>query len=128
MKRGPVPIKLYSQRDKIESDLFQFIPEQEDRIIIHAKSKPNLDYFSKKEISLMQKLVEIYAGNYITTNLISDASHEAILAWKKTWKNKQNGIIDYAAELDGNLLSKKEEELTYPEDSYLIYRALEFDA
>ena len=128
MERGPVPIEIYNQRDKIESDLFQFIPEQEDRRIILAKTKPNLDYFSKKEINLMQKLVEIYAGNYITTKLISDASHEAILAWKKTWKNKQNEIIDYAIGFDDNLSYKKEEDLTYPEESYLIYRALEFDA
>jgi len=125
MQRGPVPIKIYSQRDKIKSDLFQFIPDQEDSRIILAKTKPNLDYFSKKEISLMQKLIEIYASNYINTKLISDASHEAILAWKKTWKNKQNGIIDYATGFDDDLSYKKEEDLTYPEESYLIYRALE---
>ena len=121
MKRGPVPIEIYGKRDEIKSHLFEFRRDQEDRRTIHAKSKPNFDYFSKKEISLMQRFIEIYAKSYIPAKLISDASHESILAWK----NNQNGIIDYAAELDDNLLSKKEEELTYPEESYLIYRSLE---
>ena len=125
MQRGPVPIIIYNQRDKIKSDLFQFISDQDDRWVILAKTKPNLDYFSKKEINLMQKLIEIYADSYITSTLISDATHQAILAWKKTWREAPNGIIDYAAEFKGNLLSKKEEDLTYPEESYLIYRALE---
>ena len=124
MERGPVPIEIYGKRDEIKSHLFEFRRDQEDRITIHPKSKPNLDYFSKKEISLMQRFIEIYAKSYIPAKLISDASHESILAWKKTWRSNQNGIIDYAAELDDNLLSKKEEELTYPEESYLIYRAL----
>jgi len=125
MKRGPVPIEIYNQRDKIESDLFQFIPDQEDRRMVLAKTNPNLNYFSKKETNQMQRLIEIYADSYITTRLISDASHEDILAWKKTWKNKQNGIIDYATGFDDNLSYKKEEDLTYPEESYLINRALE---
>ena len=125
MERGPVPIEIYSQRNEIKSLLFEFRRDQEDKITVHPKSKPNLDYFSKKEISQMQRLIEIYAKSYIPAKLISDASHESILAWKKTWKSQPNGMIDYKSEFDDRLLNKKEEELTYPEESYLTYKALE---
>ena len=125
MDRGPVPMEIYSQRDKIKSPLFEFRNVQGDIYTIHPKGKPNLDYFSKKEISQMQRLIEIYAKFYISAKLISDASHESILAWKKTWKSQPNGMIDYKSEFDDRLLNKKEEELTYPEESYLIHRALE---
>ena len=125
MERGPVPMEIYGQRNEIKSLLFEFRRDQEDKITVHPKSKPNLDFFSKKEISQMQRLIEIYAKSYIPAKMISDASHESILAWKKTWKSQPNGIIDYKSEFDDRLLNKKEEELTYPEESYLIYRALE---
>ncbi|MDO8723217.1 MAG: DUF4065 domain-containing protein [Syntrophales bacterium] len=125
MERGPVPMEIYGHLDEIKSPLFESRRDQEDRRTIHPKSKPNLDYFSKKEICQMQRLIEIYAKIYIPAKLISDASHESILAWKKTWKNKKNGIIDYSSEFDANLSHKKEEDLTFPEESYLIYRALE---
>lgn len=125
MERGPVPMEIYGQRDKIKSPLFEFRSVQDDIYTIHPKGKPNLDYFSKTEIRQMQRLIEIYAKDYIPAKLISDASHESILAWEKTWRNNKNGIIDYSSEFDDNLSAKKEEELTYPEESYLIYRALE---
>jgi len=125
MDHGPVPMEIYGQRDKIKSPLFEFRSVQGDIYTIHPKGKPNLDYFSKKEICQMQRLIEIYAKDYIPAKLISDATHESILAWKKTWKNHPNGMMDYKSEFDDGLLNKKEEELTYSEESYLIYRALE---
>jgi len=125
MERGPVPMEIYGQRDKIKSLLFEFRRDQEDKITVHPKKKPNLDYFSKKEVGQMQRLIEIYAKIYIPAKLISDASHESIMAWKKTWRSNKNGFIDYSAEFDDNLADKKEADLTYPEESYLIYRALE---
>jgi hypothetical protein len=70
-------------------------------------------------------LIEIYAKDYVPAKMISDASHQAIIAWKKTWSKCHNSMIDYGAEFDDNLFKKKEEELTYPEESYLTYRALE---
>ncbi len=125
MEHGPVPIEIYGRLDEIKSTLFESRCDQERRITIHPKSKPNLDYFSNKEISQMQRLIEIYAKDYIPAKLISDATHESILAWKRTWKSHPNGMIDYKSEFDNGLLNKKEEELTYPEESYLTYKALE---
>lgn len=125
MEHGPVPIEIYDRYTKIKSALFEFRSVQDNVYAIYPKGKPDLDYFSKKEISRMERLIEIYAKDYIQTKMISDASHESILAWKKTWKSHPNGMMDYKSEFDDGLLNKKEEELTYPEESYLTYRALE---
>lgn len=125
MERGPVPMEIYNKRNEFKTPSFEFRRDQEGRITIHSKCKANLEYFSKYEINQMHKLIEIYAKSYIPAKLISDASHEAVLAWKKTWMKHPNGIIDYIKEFDDNILNKKEEELNYPEESYLIYKALE---
>lgn len=57
--------------------------------------------------------------------MISDASHEDILAWKRTWETKPNSIIDYSLEFEGNILKKSEKELSYPEENYLMNMGLE---
>jgi len=125
MERGPVPMEIYSKRNEFKTPLFEFYHDQEGRFTIHSKCKANLDYFSKFEINQMHRLIEIYAKSYIPAKIISDASHESIISWKKTWKKNPNGIMDYDAEFDDNLFNKKEKELNYSEESYLIYRALE---
>lgn len=125
MERGPVPVEIYNQRHELKTPLFEFCPDQEQKIAIRSKCKPNFEYFSKYEIDKMHKLIEIFGKSYIPAKLISDASHEAIIAWKKTWMNNPNGIIDYIDEFDNDILNIKEELLKYPEESYLIYKALE---
>lgn len=125
MPRGPVPIDIYNKRRNYKTPLFVFQEEAPDKFIILPKNKPDLRFFSKYEIGIMKKLIEIYADSYITTNLISDASHEAIEAWKKTWKKKPNDLIDYISTFSNEILTKTDQELTYPEESYLTHRALE---
>lgn len=125
MERGPVPMEIYGKRHELKSPCYEFREDLEKRVTIHPKNKPNLDFFSKKEIKQMERLIEIYAESYIPTQMISDASHQSISAWKKTWKKCPNGMIDYSAAFDDNLSRKKEADLTFPEESYLIYRALE---
>ncbi|KAF0157920.1 MAG: Uncharacterized protein FD159_1276 [Syntrophaceae bacterium] len=124
MEHGPVPMEIYGKLHEWKSPCFAYTEGQENKKTIQPKGKPNLDYFSQKEIKQMHRLIEIYAKNYIPARLISDASHQDIIAWRKTWNKCHNGMIDYSAEFNDNLLKKKEEELTYPEESYLIYRAL----
>lgn len=125
MEHGPVPMEIYDKLNTLKSSCFEYREEQENKKTIHPKGKPNLDYFSQVEIKQIQRLIEIYAHSYISTRLISDASHQDIVAWKKTWDKNHNSMIDYSAEFDDDLFKKKEEELTYPEESYLTYRALE---
>jgi uncharacterized phage-associated protein len=121
MDYGPVPIEIYG--DKTETATYQFMKDEQGEFVI-AKKKPNLDYFSPYELDLMNRLVEIYAQCWITTNVVSDASHESINAWRRTYSKTPNGIINYALEFDGDIDSKTEDELSSPEEVYLTYRAL----
>ncbi|MEA1947234.1 MAG: Panacea domain-containing protein [Thermodesulfobacteriota bacterium] len=121
MKRGPVPIEIYSTKE--DTKKYKFIKDELGVFII-AKEKPNLNYFSPYEIELMERLIEIYAVQWVLTDTMSEASHEAILAWRRTYIGNPNGIIDYSLEFEGDVLSKKQEELTYQEEVFLINKAL----
>jgi hypothetical protein len=72
----------------------------------------------------MYRLIEIYATRWMRTKIMSDASHEDIAAWRRTYYSRPNTIIDYTLEFEGDLLSKKEDELTFPEEVYLTYKAM----
>ena len=121
MERGPVPVEIYG--DKKDTSLYKFNKDEWGEFIV-ALVKPNLDFFSSYEIDLMYRLIEIYATRWITTDIMSDASHEDINAWKRTYAHRPDTIIDYVLEFDGDLLSKKENELTYPEEVFLTYKAM----
>lgn len=121
MYKGPVPIEIYN--DKKDTPKYKFKRDQLGEFVI-ATDKPDLNLFSNYEIELMQRLIEIFAEQWITTGTMSDASHENILAWKRTWAKKPNAIIEYALEFDGDLFSKSGDQLTYPEEAYLTYRAM----
>ena len=121
MQRGPVPIEIY--KEKADTPLYKFVKNELGEIIV-TKNKPNMDYFSSYEIELMYRLIEIYATSWMTTDVMSDASHEDIAAWRRTYYQNPNTTIDYTLEFDDDLLSKRENELTYPEEAYLTYRAI----
>jgi len=121
MKRGPVPIEIYG--DKAETITYRFQKDEWGECVI-IKKEPNLYYFSAYELSLMERLVEIFADRWVTSKIMSDSSHQAINAWRRTWAEKPNSIIDYALEFDGDVLSKKEDELTYVEEVYLTQKSL----
>lgn len=121
MKKGPVPIEIYG--NKSETDKYKFVKDEWGEFVF-SKEKPDLNYFSSYEIDLMNRLIEIYAKKWVTTSVMSDSSHEDILAWKRTWSKEPNAIIDYALEFDGDLFSKKNDQLTYPEQIFLTYKAI----
>jgi hypothetical protein len=73
----------------------------------------------------MSRLIEIYANNKIFSKNMSDASHEVILAWKRTWDKNPKGIIDYKLTFEGDITEKPQEKLTYPEEKYLTHIAWE---
>ncbi|MGO9137096.1 MAG: type II toxin-antitoxin system antitoxin SocA domain-containing protein [Syntrophales bacterium] len=122
LKKGPVPIDLYNQNITFES--FEYVTDELGKFI-KPKKKPDMNFFSKLELKIMNRLVEIYAQNYIMSKHISDASHEAILAWKRTWRSDPNGIIDYSLNFDGNVLKKSHDKLTYQEENYLLHCAFD---
>lgn len=126
MPRGPVPKELYDRRDDADlSAIFCFRKDERQNLIVLPKTPPNLDYFNKREVDFMHRLIEVYAQTYITSALMSDASHQEILAWKRTWKEKQNTIIDLSLEFSGDIFHKPETELTFPEEVFLTQKGIE---
>lgn len=118
MEHGPVPPVIYNKRDNLKSDLFVF-EKQGNIYLVKARRKPNLDFFSEYEIEKMKNLVFTYAQKWVSSNIMSDSSHEKIKAWRKTWENLPNAIIDKADTFD-SLASKNENQLTLQEEHFLI--------
>lgn len=126
MERGPVPVEIYSQKDTIKSECFEFCSDQNGNKMITPKGiNPNMDYFSPAEIKIMSTLIEIYAVHWVKAKDMSDASHQSIQAWKRTWKRRPNTIIEYADEFDGEIMKKNDNDLTYQEEVYLTHKAIE---
>ncbi len=123
MQWGPVPEELYNNRNKIESNLFIFEKQKDNNIIVKALSMPDLDYFSEDEIKEMNSLIFMFAQKWVTSNIMSDSSHQAIKAWKKAWKRNPNSLIDKADTFDG-LRLKDEEQLSPEEEHFLVSSAL----
>jgi hypothetical protein len=119
-------MEVYDKRaDEPWSKLFIFREDQNKNIMIIPKGTPDLNYFSPREIELLNTLIEIYAHSFINSKLMSNASHQEILAWKRTWKKKQNNYIDFFLEFPGNVFEKSERDLTFPEEVYLTQKGLE---
>ncbi|MFZ4439547.1 MAG: Panacea domain-containing protein [Syntrophales bacterium] len=126
MQMGPVPKELYDRRDdKDLSKCFAFQKDESGHLAVVAKTTPNLDYFSKREIELMNQIVETYAAGYVTAAIMSDASHQEIRAWQHTWKCAPNTVIDFAREFPGDVINKPEHQLTFPEEVFLVQKGLE---
>lgn len=125
MERGPVPIKIYRERDQLKSSCFEFRKIGESVYLVVAKGKPDLDYFSEQEVKEMQRLIEIYADRFVKASDMSEASHQEIKAWKKTWKTKPNSIIDYDLAFDDDLYTKPGGSLSFAEECYLTYKAIQ---
>lgn len=122
MDRGPVPEELYKEREFLQSDMYTSSMDGAQLIFKASVKKPDLDYFSKWEIDEMNRLIEIYAASYVKTGDISDASHESIMAWKRTYRTNKNGKIPYSAEFPGDIYARKKP--TPAEEHFLITHAL----
>lgn len=126
MKMGPVPKELYDHRnDPTLSKCFSFQKDENGNMAVVVMTPPNLDYFNKREIDLMNKLVEIYAEGYVTSGIMSDASHQMILAWQRTWASAPDSIIDFSLEFPGNVFNRPEQKLTFPEEVFLVQKGLD---
>lgn len=128
MKMGPVPIEVYNKRDEpshFEKVVFEPIKiGKYDSILI--KPRPNAkfekDYFSENELSEMKNLIEIFAQSWVTSNIMSDASHQSIRAWKTTYEKTPNAFIDPKDEFDRDIFSISFDDLTAVEERYLLQR------
>jgi hypothetical protein len=129
-KRGPVPPALYDNRSNLRTKCYAFLKigqtgAGQDRYDIIAHGVPNLDYFSKKEMNEMQRLIDIYADVFVTAGDMSDASHERIRVWRETWRTNPNGMIDYKLTFEKDPYLKKDSELTFADECYLVSKYIE---
>ncbi len=126
MERGPVPIELYGKLEELSSALFAVKPGAKDTksLFIIAKKAPDLDEFSGKELKEMRRLVEIFGDTLLNTGHFSNASHEKMPVWQRTYKTKPNTIINYKLHFCGDIDKKEPDTLTPEEESFLMFRAL----
>jgi uncharacterized phage-associated protein len=125
MAKGPVPIEIYSKRKNLKTECFEFREVEENKFIVIAKGRPNLEFFSAYEIKKMQQFVEIYADTFVKTSDISEASHQDIKAWRKAYKKKENSIIEYELQFEEDIQHKDTKELKPAEENFLIYKSIE---
>lgn len=124
MERGPVPIEIYEKRETYKTSCFAFKKAAEDNFVVVPNGKPNMDYFSQIEQEEMYRLIKIFADIFVNANAMSEASHQEIQAWRKTYSKKPNAPIDYQQTFDEGLDQKKPGDLSVAEENYLIYEAL----
>jgi hypothetical protein len=128
MDRGPVPMEIYGNRDK--TDYFSkviFEPIQTKSgtgYIVKPNGKFDPDYFAEAELEEMNHLIEIFAQQWVTATEMSEASHQAIKAWKKTYTRQHNAVIDPIEEFDRDITLIPEEALNTEELKYLMRRKI----
>jgi uncharacterized phage-associated protein len=128
MRHGPVPMEIYENRDKpgyfplVAFDSFQ--AQGGIGYLVKPKGAFNPDYFAEAELEEMNNLIEIFARQWVSASVMSDASHEAIKAWEKTWSRSPNAIIDPVEEFDRDIMTAPEETLQTGELRYLMHRKM----
>jgi len=131
MERGPVPMEIYRNRDnpdcfsKVKFEPFQTKSGKDGYLI---KPKPNgkfePDYFAEAELKEMNNLIEMFAQQWVGAAEMSEASHQDIKAWKKTYSREKNADIDPIEEFDRDILAVPEEMLHTEELKYLMHRRM----
>lgn len=129
MKNGPVPIEIYDKRSQPRAfSTVDFEPFKtkigSDGYIVKPKGKFNPDYFAIAELEEMQNLIDIFAQKWIDANVMSDASHESILAWKKTYAKQPNAVIDPIDGFKRDITVVSPETLSSAEERFLIHRTI----
>jgi len=129
MDRGPVPMEIYGNRDnpgyfsKVIFEPFQ-TKSGVDGYLVKPKGKFDPDYFAEAELEEMNKLIEMFARRWVGASEMSEASHQDIKAWKKTYSRQRNADIDPIEEFDRDILAVPEETLHTEELKYLMRRKM----
>ncbi len=121
MERGPVPKEIYSEGNYQSTELYKFVKNDNNVQIIPTKQLPDLNFFSEYEIQLMDKYLDIFAESWIKSSHMSDASHEEIFAWKRTYKKEPNAEIEYKNHFPGNLQEKDVAKLNLSQEHFLLF-------
>jgi len=125
-KNGPVPVGIYNNRERYQTDCFKFIKRGTNRFIVISTKEADLDYFSEFEIETMNYLVNKYIRNNLSMKKIIDNicedSHNEIKAWKVAYNRKKNSRIDYS-DTFGEIDKKESNKLSIQEERFLVYRS-----
>jgi hypothetical protein len=125
MERGPVPMEIYENRaipNYFSKVIFEPFPTKNGGTgyIVKPNGKFDPDYFAEAELEEMNNLIEMFAQQWLGATEMSDASHQAIKAWKETYSNNRNAEIDPIKEFDRDITALPEETLHTEELKYLM--------
>ena len=126
MERGPVPMEIYSNREnpsyfkKVIFEPFQ-TKNGKDGYLVKPNGKFDPDYFAAAELEEMGDLIDMFAQQWVGASEMSEASHQAILAWKKTYSRQPNTNIDPIDEFDRDITAVPEDALQAGELRYLVH-------
>ena len=129
MKRGPVPLEIYDNRatpnyfSKVIFEPFQ-TKDENTGYLIKPNGKFDPDYFAEAELKEMNDLIEIFAQKWVGATEISEASHQAIKAWRETHSRSPNAVIDPIEEFERDITAVPEETLHTEELKYLMRRKM----
>ena len=129
MERGPVPMEIYDNRavpGYFSKVIFEPSPMKDGKTKYTIKPKGifEADYFAEAELEEMNNLIEMFAQSWVRASEMSEASHQAIKAWKKTYDRQPNAEIDPIEEFDRDIMATPEEELTTAEERFLFQYGL----
>jgi hypothetical protein len=127
MERGPVPMEIYDNRAKPEyfsKVIFEPIQTKGEKTgyLVKPNGKFKPDYFAEAELEEMNNLIEMFAQQWIGASEMSEASHQSIKSWKKTYFRSPNAEIDPIEEFDRDIMAIPEETLSTEELKYLMRR------
>jgi hypothetical protein len=129
MEHGPVPTEIYDNRanpsyfSKVIFEPFQ-MKDGKTGYLVKPNGKFNPDYFAEAELEEMNNLIEIFAQQWISAAEMSEASHQDITSWMKTYSRQPNANIDPIEEFDRNITAIPEETLRTEELKYLMHRKM----
>jgi hypothetical protein len=129
MDRGPVPMEIYDNRDnlayfsKVIFEPFQ-TKSGKDGYLVKPNGTFEPDYFAEAELKEMNDLIAMFAQQWVSATEMSEASHQAIKAWKTTYSRQPNAEIDPIEEFDRDILSVPEDTLNTEELKYLMRRKM----
>ena len=129
MEHGPVPMEIYNNRDNpsyFSKIVFEPIQTKSGKSMYLVKPKGTFDsdYFADAELKEMNELIDIFAKRWVGATEMSEASHQEIKAWKKTYSRQPNDNIDPIEEFDRDITALPEDSLQTEELKYLMHRKI----
>jgi uncharacterized phage-associated protein len=129
MEHGPVPVEVYSKRD--DPSPFPLVTFERskttkgnDLYVVKPNGQFKADYFSENELTEMQNLIEFFAQRWVDAKVMSDASHQEIRAWRTTYKQQPNAVIDPINNFTRDITVVPVDELQWQEERFLRHRKI----